>query len=167
MKLFAKKPADERVVAERNKTYKIGFYVFTIGILADILWSTVRDGSFQLFEWVVFMAAQIVCVALNVRKGIADEGAGPEAETFPLKRVLALSCLVGAATGVFACVVYARQGEWNALPPLQIAFAAFATCLVMFLLTTSILLALQAVIFAAAKARSKRMMGGSDEDGVE
>lgn len=167
MKLFQKKPIDERVAAETNKTYKIGFYVFTFGILADILISVARGGAFNWFEWVVFMAAQIVCVAVNVHKGIADRGVEPGAEAFPLKRVLASSSLAGVVTGVFACVVYARRGEWNALAPLQIALAAWLTFLFLFAITTAAIVALQAVVFVAANARSKRLLGGSDEDSDE
>lgn len=167
MKLFRKKPVDERVAAETNKTYKIGFYVFTTGILADIIISVARSGAINWFEWGVFMAAQIACVVLNARKGIADQCTEPSGDKFPLKRVLGTACLVGVGTGMVTCVIYVLRGEWYALAPLQIALAAWMTFLFMFAITTAAIVALQAVVFVVAKARSKRILGEADEDSDE
>ncbi|MDY3617491.1 DUF6773 family protein [Agathobaculum sp.] len=167
MKLFWKRPVDERVAAETNKTYKIGFYVFTVGILADIILSVARGNAFNWFEWSVFMAAQIVCVVINARKGIADQCTESSGDKFPLKRVLGTACLVGVGTGVVTCVIYVLRGEWYALAPLQIALAAWMTFLFMFAITTAAIVALQAVVFVAAKTRSKRILGEADEDSDE
>lgn len=164
MKLFEKKPQDERVEMESNKTYKIGFYVFTVGILADILLTVLRDGAFNWMEWAVFMAAQIVCVIVNTRKGITDKCIDPVSDTFPLKRVLAPACAVGSLMGVFTCVVYAVRNGWNTLPPLQIAAASCITFSFLFALTTGAIVAIQAVVFVAAKARLNRMLNGQNEE---
>lgn len=162
MKLFNKTPKDERLVAEANRTYKIAYYVFTVGILVDIVWSGI-EGQFNQREWIVFMIAQIVAVLLNIYKGVPDPGTESTSGTFPLKRVLLSSCLVGAAAGVFGCVMNFARGYWSTSAP-YIAQAMLITFCGFLIVTAALTIVLQAIVFAATKARLNRMLANADKD---
>ena len=77
MKLFDKKPKDERVVAETNRIYKAGYMILTFGILVDLYlqFSSVNGSGFSVrpVELGIFMLAQIACLVMMVRKGLADD----------------------------------------------------------------------------------------------
>ena len=103
MKLF-RKAKDERVVAEVNRVYKIGFYVLTFGILADLVLQMsgfdmqvdvlrgANPTSFNLLEFAILMLAQLVCIALMARKGLMDDNAYAEADRYPWKHYLVQVC---------------------------------------------------------------------------
>lgn len=152
MKLFEKKARDERLVAETNRTYKIGFFVFTAGIGIDLLLSAFRDSAFPRFEWLVFMAAQIVCAVLNVRKGIVCEDADAECDILPLKKYLLISCAVGAGTGLLSCAMNALR-YWQNLSFEHILIAAGATFVFVFFCTAVLTMMAVAVTFYCANRR--------------
>ena len=88
MKLFPK-AKDERVVAEINHIYKIGFHVLSFGILVDIILqavgirfegTTMGDSSINLLEFAVVMLSWILCTVLMGRKGMMDDNAYAEAD---------------------------------------------------------------------------------------
>ena len=87
MKLFDKKPKDERVVAETNRIYKAGYMILTFGILVDLYlqFSSVNGSGFSVrpVELGIFMLAQIACLVMMVRKGLADDNRYAEADVFP------------------------------------------------------------------------------------
>lgn len=108
MMKMQKKQKDERIIAETNKIYKIGFHILTIGILIDLFLQFTNVSatehsigfSFRVIEFGAFMAAQIVCVALMARKGMMDNNKYAEAEIFPKKYYLRVSLIAGVATGL-------------------------------------------------------------------
>ena len=61
MKLFAKKTKDERVVAETNRIYKVGYLILSFGIVFDLYLQLAgaKDGQFSLrmVEFGVLMLA--------------------------------------------------------------------------------------------------------------
>ena len=77
MKLI-RKAKDERVVAEINRIYKVGFYFLTAGILADLVLQALGisvqnetiGGAVNLVEFAVVMLAQLFCLVLMARKGM-------------------------------------------------------------------------------------------------
>ena len=87
MKLI-RKAKDERVVAEINRIYKVGFYFLTAGILADLVLQALGisvqnetiGGAVNLVEFAVVMLAQLFCLVLMARKGMMDDNAFAEAE---------------------------------------------------------------------------------------
>ena len=87
MKLI-RKAKDERVVAEINRIYKVGFYFLTAGILADLVLQALGisvqnetiGGAVNLVEFAVVMLAQLFCLVLMARKGMMDDNAFAEAD---------------------------------------------------------------------------------------
>ena len=114
MKLFHK-ATDERVVAEANRVYKVGFFALTAGIVLDLIlqlagvrWtvSVQAFGSLNMLEWVVVIGVNLLCVVLLARKGLMDDNAYAEAERYPLGYYL----LVGTFAGIVAtAAVYISQ----------------------------------------------------------
>ncbi len=92
MKLI-RKAKDERVVAEINRIYKVGFYFLTAGILADLVLQALGisvqnetiGGAVNLVEFAVVMLAQLFCLVLMARKGMMDDNAFAEADCYPWK----------------------------------------------------------------------------------
>ena len=135
MKLFCK-AKDERVVAEINRIYKIGFHLLSFGILADILLqaigvrlegSTVVDSSINLIEFAVLMLAWAVSLFLMSRKGLMDDNAFAEADRFPLKIYLAQGVLAGSVAAiVVSAVQFVSGAAWVSMgvPYMLLAFGA-------------------------------------------
>lgn len=111
MKWMHSKPGDERVVAETNKIYKIGYLILSLGIMFDLVlqFTSVQFGETQASVTVrpvevgVFLLAQIVCLVLMVRRGFMDDTRYAEAEVFPHKHYLLLALGAGAAASLLFC----------------------------------------------------------------
>lgn len=159
-----KKVQDERVVAETNRIYKVGYYVFTVGIALDMLWrvASTPDGvASSTFEWFVFMAAQLVCIILSSRRGIYTEDAG--AEKFNWKKHIVMFTGVGVLAGVVLTMVNRIQYSGSIQDTLLIG--AITTCSTI-ISTLVIGLVGTRIIFAWAKARrekQERDFSGEDE----
>ena len=112
MKLIHK-PTDERVAQEVNRIYKIGYYVFTFGILLDMLLQAIKytegSGQFSWGEFGVFMLAQIVCVVMQWRNGLMDDNAFAESDRFPLRHYLFTALGAGAIAAILLTVLRVRQ----------------------------------------------------------
>ena len=100
-----KRARDERVVAETNQIYKVGYLILSIGILVDLctqfsgLQLTGQGASltFRPVELGVFLLAQAVCVVLMARRGFMDDGRFAEAERFPKGHYARCGLAAGAA----------------------------------------------------------------------
>ena len=69
---------DERIQAELNSIYRIGYLVLMFGILFDLFLQYVptlgaENVSVRTVELAVFFVAKILCLVLMVRKGISDD----------------------------------------------------------------------------------------------
>lgn len=118
--VFEQRKKDERIVAEANKAYAVGFYIFLVGIVVDLYYklmlfevSVAHDltqNSIYAFvsplEFITFMLACIVSVVLMVRKGIFEIGKFSDVEKFPALHYAVIS-LVGAL-GAFVLLIGAR-----------------------------------------------------------
>lgn len=116
MKLFQKKQKDERVVAETNRIYKVGYLIFNIGILFD-LYLQLADGggsAVRPVEWVVLLAANLICLTMMVRKGMADDDRYAETDVFPKKHyaLVSLGAGVGAAV-LFIALKMLMHPQWR------------------------------------------------------
>ena len=116
MKLFPK-TKDERVVAEINRIYKIGFFFLTFGILLDVVLqaigirlegTTMGDSSINLLEFGILLAAQLVILLMMNRKGLMDDNAYAEADRYPWKHYLGVynTVLQRCGLGVHECAAY-------------------------------------------------------------
>lgn len=88
---------DERIAAETDRIYKVGYYIFTFGIIADIVIKSFTGEPFDKGEWVIFLAAQFTCLVLSSRRGIYTED--PGAERFNWRKHLLSFGAVGAVAG--------------------------------------------------------------------
>lgn len=176
MKLFYK-AKDERVVAEINRIYKIGFHLLSFGILADILLqaigvrlegSTVVDSSINLIEFAVLMLAWAVSLFLMSRKGLMDDNAFAEADRFPLKIYLAQGVLAGTVAAiVVSAVQFVSGAAWVSMgvPYMLLAFAA--QLLFMVPTVTVLVLLITYAAFCYAKRRRARAQAQMDEEDSE
>ena len=177
MKLF-RKAKDERVVAEVNRVYKIGFYVLTFGILADLVLQMsgfdmqvdvlrgANPTSFNLLEFAILMLAQLVCIALMARKGLMDDNAYAEADRYPWKHYLLQGVLAGAGAAAVVCVIQFFSGAaWASMSVPYILLVFAAQLMFMVPITTVLVLLLTYVSFRyAAKRRRDTMEEQTGDD---
>lgn len=174
MKLFYK-AKDERVVAEINRIYKIGFHLLSFGILADILLqaigvrlegSTVVDSSINLIEFAVLMLAWAVSLFLMSRKGLMDDNAYAEADRYPWKHYLLQGVLAGAGAAAVVCVIQFFSGAaWASMSVPYILLVFAAQLMFMVPITTVLVLLLTYVSFRyAAKRRRDTMEEQTGDD---
>lgn len=174
MKLFPKSK-DERVVAEINRIYKIGFHLLSFGILADILLqaigvrlegSTVVDSSINLIEFAVLMLAWAVSLFLMSRKGLMDDNAFAEADRYPWKHYLLQGVLAGAGAAAVVCVIQFFSGAaWASMSVPYILLVFAAQLMFMVPITTVLVLLLTYVSFRyAAKRRRDTMEEQTGDD---
>lgn len=164
MKLFQKKQKDERVVAEMNRIYMIGYMILSFGMAVDIYLKVFIGLPAQLenqmapfdmvvflgLEFVIFMAAQIICLVLMVRKGISDDDQYAEADTFAAKHYVKVSLLVGLIAGLVA-------GGFNLYSfGLELWIVALCTFIGVFALSAVGIVALQYAVFRIARTRRRR-----------
>lgn len=143
---------DERVVAESNRIYKIGFYVFTVGIALDMFIKACNQepgaASADSFEWFVFLAAQFTCLVLFSRKGIYSEDVMAEAFNWK-KHILSFSgagLLCGVLVAARNVTVYNLQGN-------QAIVTALLTIVLICISVLVLCLLLARISFSWAKAR--------------
>lgn len=164
MKLFQKKPKDERVVAEANRIYKIGYLILIFGLAVDLYAKLYFDPAREIvqpnglmgmflyvgLEVIVILASTITCLVLMVRKGISDDDQYAEAETFAfghyLKIALLASLVAGLVGGGFILYSLGRE-MW--IVPLFTAVSLFVFC-------TIGIVVLQYVVFRMARTRRHR-----------
>ena len=166
MKLFAKKTKDERVVAETNRIYKVGYLILSFGIGFDLYLQLAgaKDGQFSLrmVEFGVLMLAQFVCLVLMVRKGLAEDSRYAEADVFPKKHYALLGLGAGAAASVVFLVL-----RMLAFPHWEFGAKAFVivmgvTFLSMTLCIAVCIYALQYFVFRMARRRRAKMQEDDD-----
>ena len=177
MKLF-RKAKDERVVAEVNRVYKIGFYVLTFGILADLVLQMsgfdmqvdvlrgANPTSFNLLEFAILMLAQLVCIALMARKGLMDDNAYAEADRYPWKHYLVQGVLAGVAAAVVVCAVqYGSGAVWASMGLRDILLVVAVQLLFLVPVTTVLVLLLTDVSFRYAAQRRRKKAEQMEDDG--
>lgn len=164
MKLFQKKPKDERVVAEANRIYKIGYLILIFGLAVDLYAKLYFDpmreivqpnGLMGMFlyvglEVIVILASTITCLVLMVRRGISDDDQYAESETFAFGHYLKIALLAGLIAGLVGggFTLYSLGTEiW--IVPLFTAVSLFVCC-------TIGIVALQYVVFRMARTRRRR-----------
>lgn len=172
MKLFQKKQKDERVVAEMNRIYRIGYMILSAGMAVDIYLKVFIGLPAQLesqmtrldmavflgLEFVVFMAAQILCLVLMVRKGISDDDQYAETDTFAAKHYVKVSLLVGLLTGLVA-------GGFSLYSlGLELWILALAVFLGTFLFCAAGIVALQYAVFHMARSRRRKKERAMEEE---
>lgn len=175
MKLFCK-AKDERVVAEINRIYKIGFHLLSFGILADILLqaigvrlegSTVVDSSINLIEFAVLMLAWAVSLFLMSRKGLMDDNAFAEADRYPWKHYLVQGLLAGAGAAAVVCIIQFFSGAAWASMSVPYILLAFASQLIFMVPAVTILLLLITWVsfrYARERRRKTEQAIGDDEE---
>ena len=175
MKLFYK-AKDERVVAEINRIYKIGFHLLSFGILADILLqaigvrlegSTVVDSSINLIEFAVLMLAWALSLFLMSRKGLMDDNAFAEADRYPWKHYLVQGLLAGAGAAAVVCIIQFFSGAAWASMSVPYILLAFASQLIFMVPAVTILLLLITWVsfrYARERRRKTEQAIGDDEE---
>ena len=166
MKLFQKKQKDERVVAETNRIYKVGYLIFNIGILFD-LYLQLADGggsAMRPVEWVVLLAANLICLTMMVRKGMADDDRYAETDVFPKKHyaLVSLGAGVGAAV-LFIALKMLMHPQWGEFGAQTLALVLGITFVSMVLTISVSIYALQYLVFRMARRRRDQMNREDDE----
>ena len=170
MRWFFEKSKDERVEAELNRIYRIGFYVLMLGIAFDvILQITSFDavGRFPSFtvrpvEFAALMISCVLCLVLMVRRGIGDEGRYAEAERFPRGHYLAFSALAGAIAGGLEGVLSVPR-YMEMLPESWLIVTVFSAAGT-FVITAPLIYLLQYACFRAAKKRREKAAQAIEDD---
>ena len=165
MKLI-RKAKDERVVAEINRIYKIGFFFLTFGILLDVVLqavgvrlegTTMGDSSINLLEFGILLAAQLVILLMMNRKGLMDDNAYAEADRYPWKHYLVHGFLAGAGAAVVVCAIQFFSGAAWASMSVPYILLAFAGQLMFMVPTVTVLLLLiTCVSFHYARGRRRK-----------
>lgn len=173
MKLF-RKAKDERVVAEINRIYKIGFFFLTFGILLDVVFqaigvriegTTMGESTINLLELGILLAAQLVILLLMNRKGLMDDNAYAEADRYPWKHYLVQGLLAGAGAAVVVCVIQFFSGAAWASMSVPYILLAFAGQLVFMVPTVTVLLLLITYVsFCYARGRRRKTEQAIEED---
>ncbi len=170
-KLFRNKAKDERVVAETNRIYRIGYHILCFGILADLVlkysgampaWLDGENKLFSLEFWVL-LAANAAIVVLMVRRGMMDDNAYAEAETFPLRHYAGVAVLAGLAAGVvYAVLSWLGGGYWEGLDAGSLLLVMAVMTVSITVCTGPLILLIYYACFRAAKKR--RQAQREDED---
>lgn len=167
-----KKMKDERVVAEMNRIYKVGYLMMSAGILIDVMMQLTtlhldEAGAgivFRPIELGVLLLTQIVCLGMMVRKGFMDDGRFAEAERFP-KRHYALCALGTGALAALVCAglrvltlsswTHGAQAFWLVIGILALSVTV---------LTGALTYAAQYVCFVLARKRREKLAAKMDTD---
>ncbi len=155
MKLFQKKQKDERVVAETNRIYKVGYLIFNIGILFDLYLQIAAGQGFAIrsVEWLVLIAANLVCLVMMVRKGMADDDRYAETDVFPKKHYALVSLGVGAAAAALMVGMKMLMNPYWELGAQTLALVLGITFVSMALTTAVGIYALQYLVFRLARMK--------------
>ena len=168
MKLFQKKPKDERIVSEVNKTYKAAWYVMSVGFIID-LYQKMAGGTpegISTFRYVglevlIFLAAAVLQIVLLVRGGLMDDNpVYAETDRFPLRHYLGISAAAGACAGVLYCVCSLLFGAdyFKSAFVIAICFAGIFVCVLIGCLIAFF------VTWRAAKKRRAAQLAQAEED---
>ena len=160
MKYLFNAPKDERIRAEINHIYRIGYMILTFGIALDIILQIVEsvpDGStfFRPVEFTVFMAANFICLFLMIRKGLGDDNRYAEAEHFHHAHYLRIAILAALASAL----VIGGLIAWRcaALGTDILPFIALISGGFIFLCTAPAIYGLNYIVFRLAKRRREKM----------
>ena len=165
MKLI-RKAKDERVVAEINRIYKIGFFFLTFGILLDVVLqavgvrlegTTMGDSSINLLEFGILLAAQLVILLMMNRKGLMDDNAYAAAGRYPWKHYLVHGLLAGAgAASVVGGIQFFSGAAWASMSVPYILLAFAGQLVFMVPTVTVLLLLITCVSFHYARGRRRK-----------
>lgn len=116
-------PIDERVEAESNRVYKIGFVMLSIGMLVYMYYDwTLKQAAFMrdvlatgsgrmdftsadLFLYGWFALTMLVGIVLLCRKGFSDDNRFAEADKFPAVHYMLVSVVLVAIADVLATAI--------------------------------------------------------------
>lgn len=169
MKLLEKKPKDERVVAENNQIYKVGYLILTLGIIVDLYLqfaaASAQQNSFSLtfrpVEAATFIVAQVVCLILQVRKGFMDDNRYAEADVFPKAHYALVGLITGAAASLlFVGVRSLTVQSWNAAQVIVLAVLGVS----LWLCITAGTYLLQYICFRVARARRMKLSASIEQE---
>lgn len=170
MRCFFEKSKDERVEAELNRIYRIGFYVLMLGIAFDVILQITSFDDARGFpgftirpvEFAALIVSCVLCLVLMVRRGIGDEGPYAETDRFPHGHYLAFSALAGAIAGglqgVLCVPKYMEMAPESWL--LVTVFSAAGT----FVCTAPFIYLIQYGCFRAAKKHREKAAQAIEDD---
>ena len=159
MKALFNAPKDERIQAEMNNIYRIGYFILTFGILFDILLQIamgmpVNGVAFRPVELAVLLIANFACLVLMIRKGLGDDNGYAEADHFHHAHYLRISVLAALASAL----VFSALSAWRwAMETDSLALLVLITAVSVFLCTAPAIYALNYIVFCLAKKRREKM----------
>lgn len=162
--MMKRKKTDERVVAEINRIYKVGYLILSFGIGADVLLQIIYSNRVNALELFVLLLTQVVCLILQVHKGLADDNQYAEADTFPLRHNLKIGVLVGFIPGLLLVAMRLMQPEVQAFGAQSMALIAGIMLVSIVVVAEIFYVGLQYVVFRLAKRRRKHMYDDQEDD---
>lgn len=160
-----KKAADERIVQEIGRIYRVAYYLFNIGLILD-LFLKLCSGSipvgFEAFRYIglevaVVVLVNIVALVLLWRKGLMDdEPRYAEADKFPWKHYLMESTLCGVIVGVLSCIFRGLSGQMFSPLAYVFLFCTMVLCMVI------VVMPLTYLAFRIAKRRRAHLYDSDD-----
>lgn len=157
-------PRDERIVSEINKTYRIGFYILSIGILIDLYqkWSAGVYGFWESgLEGLLLVAANVAVLVAQGRRGLMDDNARyAESDRFPLRHYLLVSLAAGVGASVLMCALRLANGSFSPAVPLAVAVLGVSMAVTV---TLCCLLAYYGMYRVARRRRAALLEDGGDE----
>ena len=164
---------DERLLSESGRIYRVGFWVFSVGVGLDVLiklalylpGSRQSWGLFSLagLEGIALLAALVLGALLAAGRGILTLGADPEAERFPARHYALVSLGLGLGLSVVGLALRAiLYPHWEFdTGALVLVFGA----VVFFVTAVTFLVCFSAsyLLFRLAKRRRGRWRDAEDE----
>ena len=174
-------PTDERVEAESNRVYKIGFVMLSFGVLVYMYYDwTLKQAMFMrdvmaggaghmeltsadLFLYGWFAMTMLVGIALLCRKGFSDDNRFAEADKFPVVHYALVSVVFIAVADVLATAIRVLA-EFQVLGAAGIVWWSVAFSSV-FMIVVGIPFGLLVfwVGFNAARSRRRRLESSLDD----
>ncbi|RKJ80299.1 hypothetical protein D7X33_06175 [Butyricicoccus sp. 1XD8-22] len=170
MRWFFEKSKDERVEAELNRIYRIGFYVLLLGIAFDVILQVTSfgaEGSFVGFhvrpvEFAALIVSCVLCLVMMVRRGIGDEGRYAEADRFPHGHYIAFSAIAGAIAGGLQGVLCVPK--YMEMAPESWLLVAVFSAVGTFVITAPCIYLIQYGCFRAAKKHREKAAQAIEDD---
>lgn len=169
-----KKQKDERVQAEINQIYRVGYLVMSCGILIDLFLQFTgvsvealagKIGSARPIEFLVFMGANLLCLILMLRKGIGDDSSRyAECDRFPHLHYLGVSALCSLLAAVVFGGMLAYGWKYD---PKSLPFAVGLAMVSLFAVCTLAIYLTQYVCFRIAKQRRAAIEAKLENDGED
>ena len=168
MKALFHSSKDERIQAEMNSIYRVGYFILTFGILFDILLQIAQGmpesvTTFRPVEFSVLLIANIICLIMMVRKGLGDDNQYAEAERFHHAHYLRISVLAALITALIFGALTAWRW-WTSISIDNLALIVLITMGSVFLSTAPAIYALNYLVFRLAKKRRKQISQSEDEE---